>query len=1009
MAVTADQVMVRLLADSTQYQQQLRAAEQAALASATAETKRARAQLTAVQADKSASTAQLESAKNKLASARASEANLRALQAESAAQIKAASAAEMAASAALSSQRQQETSMMSNFRSIMNAQRQVETASTRTMDSFAAGVQRGVARASTSLLGLREGMKGIGFGAVVMSDEVDQALTEMSSKAAQAATRFQNAVSKIALSGPSGPAAGGLSMGAGAAPGFSGIGAAAAAADKEVSKFNKNLQFSTANIVAQFNDIGVTAAMGMSPLMIALQQGTQLSQAFAGQKTGDVVKGLGSAFAALISPTTILTLGLVAGTAALMQWGLSAIGAGKDADTFGKRLESLKESQERLTSITSDARRPTLEMIGMYGTQTNAAKALLAIQKELAQVQAMTSFDKVSTGIWETVGLPKDPSQILEMMSRVQTIQEDIARANATIMNPSMAPIHSAAISELTVLREQLMLAETYIGDASDQFSEMFAIAGEGVPGLINLFKELEGAVGFDAQGEAVIALREGLIAASGGMEQMSEQGRIFLEQLLSIEMQHKLIAAAREGEIAAGAEKLTQLKEELGIQEAIKQYGADSLYVAKLRQEAERRVFENMVNAMEIAKETKEEILETYDAIRNVERSNMAAPIAAAAGAASALAAQMNSVVDAVNAIKGALAGLQLSNVGSEARLAALKSGKSELEASFEADVAEYRNRSMAAQSIDSPDLNDEITSDFNAYVTERRRQMNTEIQIQAELDARREAARKSKGGGGGAKALNSFDDSLMREIEKLKAEKDMLDQLSGSYDSYGLSIERARKEADMLQALQNKNVELTPVVREQVKQLADDWMEVAKATEEARRKHEEFAQAVEAVRSTMESAFVGLVTGALSFKDALSQVLMKLAEMLASKAFSVLWDGYGGGNLVGSVLSAFGFGGKREMGGPVSGGKAYIVGEKRPEVFIPHTNGTIMPNTDGLRGGGNNFSFVIDARGADANVDLKIEQAIRRAAPAIENSATSKAVAATARRMQSSKEGWA
>ena len=37
--------------------------------------------------------------------------------------------------------------------------------------------------------------------------------------------------------------------------------------------------FNTANIAAQFQDIGVTAAMGMNPLQIALQQGTQISAA----------------------------------------------------------------------------------------------------------------------------------------------------------------------------------------------------------------------------------------------------------------------------------------------------------------------------------------------------------------------------------------------------------------------------------------------------------------------------------------------------------------------------------------------------------------------------------------------------------------------------------------------------------------------------------------------------------------------------------------------------------
>jgi hypothetical protein len=42
--------------------------------------------------------------------------------------------------------------------------------------------------------------------------------------------------------------------------------------------------FETSNIAAQFQDIGVSIAGGMSPLQIALQQGTQLSAVFSGMK-----------------------------------------------------------------------------------------------------------------------------------------------------------------------------------------------------------------------------------------------------------------------------------------------------------------------------------------------------------------------------------------------------------------------------------------------------------------------------------------------------------------------------------------------------------------------------------------------------------------------------------------------------------------------------------------------------------------------------------------------------
>lgn len=38
--------------------------------------------------------------------------------------------------------------------------------------------------------------------------------------------------------------------------------------------------------------------------------------------------------------------------------------------------------------------------------------------------------------------------------------------------------------------------------------------------------------------------------------------------------------------------------------------------------------------------------------------------------------------------------------------------------------------------------------------------------------------------------------------------------------------------------------------------------------------------------------------------------------------------------------------FGGGRANGGPVRSGTSYIVGERGPELFVPNTSGTIVPN---------------------------------------------------------------
>ena len=69
------------------------------------------------------------------------------------------------------------------------------------------------------------------------------------------------------------------------------------------------------------------------------------------------------------------------------------------------------------------------------------------------------------------------------------------------------------------------------------------------------------------------------------------------------------------------------------------------------------------------------------------------------------------------------------------------------------------------------------------------------------------------------------------------------------------------------------------------------------------------------------------------------------------------------------------------RENGGPVEAGKPYIVGEKRPELFIPDRNGTILPDTSALNGGGetvNQYSISVsmpisttDAKSFEGRID--------------------------------------
>jgi hypothetical protein len=102
-----------------------------------------------------------------------------------------------------------------------------------------------------------------------------------------------------------------------------------------------------------------------------------------------------------------------------------------------------------------------------------------------------------------------------------------------------------------------------------------------------------------------------------------------------------------------------------------------------------------------------------------------------------------------------------------------------------------------------------------------------------------------------------------------------------------------------------------------------------------------------------------------------------------LAGSLFAALMGGKASGGAGGAASGAsknYGLP-KREKGGPVSAGQAYIVGEKRPEVFVPRTSGMILPrvsdyasNTSASGSGRASSKMKIEVYGVISNEAIKI-----------------------------------
>ncbi|CAN7508036.1 phage tail tip lysozyme [Pararhizobium sp. LjRoot238] len=200
--------------------------------------------------------------------------------------------------------------------------------------------------------------------------------------------------------------------------------------------------FQTANVAAQFQDVAVTAAMGMSPLQIALQQGTQLSAVLGPMGAAGAVKGLGAAFLSVISPVSLVTIGLVAGTAALIQYFATA-------DSGGEKTSKLFEEQNNLIRQAAKLWGDATPSLKTYVDELDRAKNL---QDGSAAVDVLASrqFDGLSEKI-EVINrqfidarrnlqqLGADPAFIRDFSSAFGDLRQKLADGTATLADVNAA------------------------------------------------------------------------------------------------------------------------------------------------------------------------------------------------------------------------------------------------------------------------------------------------------------------------------------------------------------------------------------------------------------------------------------------------------------------------------------------------------------------------------------------------------------------------------------------
>jgi hypothetical protein len=160
----------------------------------------------------------------------------------------------------------------------------------------------------------------------------------------------------------------------------------------------------------------------------------------------------------------------------------------------------------------------------------------------------------------------------------------------------------------------------------------------------------------------------------------------------------------------------------------------------------------------------------------------------------------------------------------------------------------------------------------------------------------------------------------------------------------------------------------------REELAMQREEALALARAEEERTRAAREAAK-------MLSEGFEDAVFSGKKLSDVVKQLTLDLMRMAFRSMITAPLGNALGGFFGGLSL----FGGARAMGGPVSSGKSYLVGERGPEIFTPSSAGNVISNEKTMAGGKGGSTYYIDARGADQTGLARLEAMIRQTQAAI------------------------
>ena len=170
-----------------------------------------------------------------------------------------------------------------------------------------------------------------------------------------------------------------------------------------------------------------------------------------------------------------------------------------------------------------------------------------------------------------------------------------------------------------------------------------------------------------------------------------------------------------------------------------------------------------------------------------------------------------------------------------------------------------------------------------------------------------------------------------------------------------------------EILKSMDLTEQQINDTQKDRIRNAVKNNVELKKQVDLAKQVKDAFESLSKSINNDIKEGIKGLIKGTSTLGDLLNNVADRFLDVALNQALfgSILGSG---GEKGGGILGAIGL---FANGGRPPVGRPSIVGEKGPELFVPSSSGTIVPNNK-LGGGGSTSVVVnVDASGSDVQGD--------------------------------------